>query len=494
LADKYDVIVVGAGHGGTGCAALLALEGLKVLLLDKNPRVGGKSMAHHVKGFTCELWPTVGLPKGPGPWRTLYQRLGLNYDAKFATKDFCVMYKRASGEWTRQVLLMDPFVPPDPNYLFDDFEFNAKEREYAMGVLTEMFTMTPEQVDALDDVSVKEWCDRHPDMPWRLRSWFYYNANAISVQLPELVAMSELQRSHYTTSMLSEGIGLPKGGYGSLSGDMSRVFEAHGGMLKLRTRVERILVKDGEAIGVITENNMYKAPIVVSNVGIQPTVLKLVEPYQFDSGYVNYVKNLVPTLGFTGMRYILSKPVLPWSGVQAWSEYSWWDLERFRKARAGEVPKDVTITMSIPTNCDPDAGPPGKQILVFGTNCSSDPEDKQIRMLHKKVDQQFEEMFPEAVPYIESKEGYVGPAQVSAQSRDHVLPGQGGEAIGVGVTIGQTGKHKPSARTPINGLFLVGCDAGASGYMGSHGAAASALNVAPMVLRYHLERKAVLWT
>ncbi len=493
MTNNYDAIVVGAGHGGTGCAALLAKEGLKVLLLDKNPRVGGKSMSHYVKGFTCELWPTVGLPKGPGSWRTLYEKLGLNYDKKVIAKDFLIMYRRTTGEWMRQVIPMDPFMQPDPNILFNDWGLSAKDGEYALNLIGELFSLTPEQIDALDNVSVKEWCDRHPDMPWTMRSWFFYNANAIAVQLPELVAMSELQRTQYSTSVNTTGIGLPKGGYGSLSEDMARVFQEHGGVLKLRTRINRIMVKDGQVTGVITENNIYKAPIVVSSVGIQPTVLKLIEPGNFDSTYINYVKNLVPTLGFTGMRYILSKQVLPYEGIQAWSEDSWWDLERFRKARSGEVPKDVTLTISSPTVCDPDAGPPGKQLLVVGTNCSSDPDDNQIKMLNKKVDQQFDEMFPEVVPYIESREGYVGPAQVSAQSRDQVLPGQGGEAIGVGMVVGQAGKNKPKARTPINGLFLVGCDAGVPGFMGSHGAAASALNVAPMVLRYYTERKAVLW-
>jgi prolycopene isomerase len=48
---KYDAIVVGAGPGGTTCAALLPKRGLLVLLLDKNRRVGGKHMLVSVKGY-----------------------------------------------------------------------------------------------------------------------------------------------------------------------------------------------------------------------------------------------------------------------------------------------------------------------------------------------------------------------------------------------------------------------------------------------------------
>jgi len=71
-----------------------------------------------------------------------------------------------------------------------------------------------------------------------------------------------------------------------------------------------------------------------------------------------------------------------------------------------------------------------------------------------------------------------------------VLPGQGGECVGVGVTIGQCGKYKASARSPVPGLFYVGFDAGSNkGLMATHQAVDSGLNVAPMVYHYHLEKK-----
>ena len=39
--ERYDVIIVGAGHNGTTTAAYLAKSGLKVCVLEERPECGG---------------------------------------------------------------------------------------------------------------------------------------------------------------------------------------------------------------------------------------------------------------------------------------------------------------------------------------------------------------------------------------------------------------------------------------------------------------------
>jgi phytoene dehydrogenase-like protein len=61
-AESHDVIVVGAGFGGGTCAALLAKKGLKVLLVDKNAKAGGKAMAISKGGYTYTAWVVIAAP------------------------------------------------------------------------------------------------------------------------------------------------------------------------------------------------------------------------------------------------------------------------------------------------------------------------------------------------------------------------------------------------------------------------------------------------
>jgi len=99
MAEKNDVIVVGAGLGGVVCGALLARSGLKVLVLDKNNRVGGKQMGISVKGFKGEMWPTYGIPVELGPFVDAFRQLGIESKLNIMLKTQALMYRRPQGEW-----------------------------------------------------------------------------------------------------------------------------------------------------------------------------------------------------------------------------------------------------------------------------------------------------------------------------------------------------------------------------------------------------------
>jgi phytoene dehydrogenase-like protein len=46
---QYDAIVIGAGHNGLTNAAYLARSGLKVLLLERNPWIGGAAVSREIE-------------------------------------------------------------------------------------------------------------------------------------------------------------------------------------------------------------------------------------------------------------------------------------------------------------------------------------------------------------------------------------------------------------------------------------------------------------
>jgi phytoene dehydrogenase-like protein len=491
MAGRYDVIVVGAGLGGLTSAALLARKGLKTLVLEKNSRLGGKQVGMSVRGFKGEMWPTFGIPMEVGPFLDAFRQLGIESKLDLIPGSNALMYRRPDGEWVTTVNKAGPQGPDASENMFKAWQLKPKESEVALSVLAKMVLVTPEEMDALDNVSVQEWVDQQGEIPQPLRGFLAVQSNAMATGLYELVAMSELAGIMQIFGGSTPAY--PRGGYARLVEEIANVLKANGGEVKTRARVERITAKNSRVTGVIAGDRFYEAPVVVSNAGIHPTVLKLVGEENFDKGYLNYVKDIVPSLGFTCQRYIFSKPVLKQGVYVGSSEDSYLDVERLVQMKEGKIPEVISMYGVVPSNFDPDMEPPGKQMLLVGTWCSPDPAAKEIKALQKKVDEQFAEMFPKAVPYIESREGYVGPAEVAALSRDRVLPGLGGEAVGLAVTVGYCGKNKPSAKSPVAGLFYVGHDAGERGrFLGTHQAVSSGLRVAELVHYYLLEKKSVL--
>jgi phytoene dehydrogenase-like protein len=488
VTTKYDVIIVGGGLGGIACAALLAKWGLKPLVLEKNERTGGKAITISAKGFKYELWPIGLAPSRGHAFESLFRKLGIESELKLVEpKTVATAYRGRSEKWSINVTVIDPQQPIDPSGMLEQWGLNSEEQELAMRVLTDIYTLPPEKVNALDEATFQQFLAQY-EVPRPVHSWLSCFCNTALAEPIDLVSASEYIRMQQDIAV-NLGGSYPVGGLGRVADVITQAIKANGGEVRTRARVEKITVNEGRVASVVTKDGEFQAPIVVSDAGIQPTVLKLVGEKHFDQSYVNYVKDLVPGWGFTGQRYFLSKPVLQFDQCSVYTDDSSLDMERFLKVKAGQMPEDLSIWGIVTSNYDPQMAPKGKQILLAGTVCSPNPEATEIKMLWDKVDETLFKLWPEMVPVVEAKE-YAGPAEVSALTRDHVLPGQGGEAVGMGQIVGQCGRYKPSPKSPIRGLFYVGCDAGGV-FMGTHQATNSGINVAGMVLQYHRMRQAM---
>ena len=55
------ILIVGAGPGGLAAAMLLAKAGVEVTIIEKQPRVGGRTSAIESDGYRFDLGPTFFL-------------------------------------------------------------------------------------------------------------------------------------------------------------------------------------------------------------------------------------------------------------------------------------------------------------------------------------------------------------------------------------------------------------------------------------------------
>lgn len=480
--DQFDAIVIGAGYGGATAAALLANAGKRVLILEKGAQVGGKSATIRKGGAAYEMWPIAGGPSEGSRFHDLAIELGYDPNELIVmpeqTGEF--LYRNDDGDWRRLPFSSRPSQAPGAaSRMPEAFGIAPGELGGMLDFTSRIFTMSEAELSSHDETSTLEWMSQF-ELPRPLMTYLGVTLNLLFVVPIDRLPLSETVRT-LRDFFRGGGGRYHYGGFGSIAElAVDHVIERDGELLT-KQRVEQIVVQDGCVAGVKTAKSEYRAPVVISNAGIQPTVLKLLAGAQLDPGYIEQVKAYEPSLAFVGIRYFLDAPVFDYPMYLAFSDDSWWDTERYEKAGRGEWPEDPLLFVTVPGLYDPSlVADQDHQVALVGTMSSPDPNSPMNDAAIEKVEEMTTRLWPDISAHVLRREIY-NAHSVSAASRDSVLDGQGGECIGLAQVIGQCGRFKPDIRAPIAGLYFVGCDAGGYG-CGTHQAVESGFVVAEAVL------------
>ncbi len=478
--DSFDVIVIGAGFGGATCAALLAKAGRNVLLIEKNRLAGGKAMSHARQGFTYSPWPIIGAPI-TGSWaQRLVTDLGIQQKARLLSTRGRSVYRTPDGNY--KPMPQQPTDALDPNVLFDWLEVPAGQREVSLDFMTTLLVMSTEDVARHEGTDFHSWIVQF-GLPPAIYAFIVSNCldgmyMVPADQLDCAEAISGLQKV-----FIGGGGEFCSGGWGELAEGCCDVVRAHGGRVLMGTRLKQIVIGHGIVNGVETGNGQrFHSTVVVSNAGIQPTILNLAGSGHFDQSYVDRIRSLAPSHALLGYRYFLGRPVLEAGFGAVFSNTSPWSSTRLAQAHAGRASREGVLYIETPSNYDPDHAPAGKQLVLTGSFCPPDPElgREDIQAWADAGERILFGAYPEIESAIEERILYTA-RSVSNATRDPAVPGAGGETIGIGQIVGQTGASKPSIRTPVHGLYIVGTDAGAPG-VGTQQAIASGYAVADAIL------------
>ncbi len=476
--DRYDAIVVGAGPGGSAAAALLARDGMRVLLVDKNKRAGGRMMTLERDGFHFEMFPINCVPARNSNLDAVLKEVGMQDEVEvfLPEKPGVLIYEDERGvtrSWemhTSSLNLLKTLGVPwwDLRGLFQSIRFLAKHARFSN-----------EQIDALHDVSAMHYVDRFK-LPKGVRTYFLATFGEGAFEMTsDRTSAAEAIRLFQETAANGGGRYYAKG-VGRVFEAYARAVEKSGGTVLMNTRTERIDIEDGRVTGITTASGEhFRAPLVVSGAGLRQTVLKLVGEQHFTPDYLDWTRNLESNLGCAGHRWVLNKPILKHPMYIFFPEGCVATHDEFEKMASGEIVPSRSYIYLGTTSLYPGMAPEGKQLVYSAMSCLGDP-DLDIKPYLDYVAGKVAKIMPELFDCIEREEVY-GPAQVPGLGNDSVLSGQGGEAYGLALSVGQTGEKQPKGDSPIDGLYYVGCDAGGSG-LGTNQAVDSAIRVSRMVL------------
>ena len=295
MAD-WDGIVIGGGHNGLTCAAYLARAGARVLVLERNPVMGGGTTTSEVTlpGFRHNMHANYFIGFDLAPIVTDLE-LG-QYGFEFLTPDVqhaCIFRDHRAfviqKDLDKTVASAARFSPKDADQLARLYQRYAIDHRRFFAELMFSPPRTPDEfraaalAEGLDELGEiaglrpYEAIDRHFEDE-HIRVFFkkllhIIHANdftGVGMWFPNLVA-------NVTASTL------PVGGAASLPNALAKLIEAHRGEVRINAHVSRILVKDGKASGVVlADGNEINSGFVVSGIDF-PQTIDLAGPTNFDA-------------------------------------------------------------------------------------------------------------------------------------------------------------------------------------------------------------------
>ncbi|MGF0537750.1 phytoene desaturase family protein [Agrobacterium sp. ES01] len=401
--QEYDAIIAGGGHNGLVTACYLARSGLKVVVVEKNSYVGGAAVSRELyPGFTysncsyvCSLFrpeimrdlelaryglqilPYEGgavLKKDGGHLATFRDHEANRREfARHSPRD-AEAYDRYSRDVMRHCRFIRPLLmrtPPDPS------SFRPRDLSELAFLGRKLFDLSENQIYEMVrfwTMSISDYLDEYFESPV-IKAYLAVSA-IIGTALGPMSPGSAYVLLHHYMGDVDGNVGAwgyARGGMGAITQALSQSLQASGGEIRAGQGIERILIKNGRAVGVtLADGSEIRAKRVISNMDVKRTFLKSVDEWELPASFVKRVKAF-KIRGSSGKLNIALDGVpkftaLPDDAPMMRGDLHFTDsIERMERAyddwKAGRWSRDPFQDTMIPTMIDPTMTPPGKHFM-----------------------------------------------------------------------------------------------------------------------------------
>ena len=306
--EKYDCIVIGAGLAGLTCAYKLASENKKVLLIEKEKFVGGRTSSWNDGGFLVE----AGFHRHIGFYKELPKILN---EVGVELNDIVEWEKEAEikiNNNKKMVLGISPFHNPITfvkDILGNKEILSLKDKLSMSKLFITGFYDYKFHPKELDKYSVLDYSKK-----------LNITNNVIEyVVTPLSTGIFFLPREKYSSKLffglfypslfhpISLRIGAYKGGMSDLIAEpIAKKFKELGGEILLNTKVNSLIIKNNKVLGVKLDKEIYSKCVVLATDIYNSK--KLINNLKSEN--INKIKKL-PTTSAITLHIELSKPMMP---------------------------------------------------------------------------------------------------------------------------------------------------------------------------------------
>jgi len=463
------VIIIGAGIGGLGTAALLSKRGYDVTILEKNEKIGGRANIFTAEGYTFDMGPSWYLM--PDVFEHFYDLMEEDINKHLNLVKLGPSYK--------------VFFPGDPEYPVVDIHSDLKKdlptlEQFEPGI-TPKLRKYLETSGKQYELAKKSFMYRNYDSIFDFFKWElmkegrhmnplqtmekYLNKNFSDDRVKKILEYtlvflgSEPKKTPALYNIMNfidfhYGVYYPKGGIYTIIDSLKSMNDTHGTTIHTNTGVSEIIIENKTATGVRLENGeIMNADYIISNADLHFTETKLIAEKKHQtfpekywdkavmgpSAFIMYLglDREVPNLTHHNLRF-----------AQNWKENF---KELFDEPA---LPTDPSYYVCKPTHTDTNIAPKGKDILFMlvpiaaGMTITDDMKksyrDKIIGMMKTDLN------LPDLEESIVYEKSYWG----DDFGRDYNA--YKGTALGMAHTLKQTLLRPGNKSKKVKNLFYVG--------------------------------------
>lgn len=298
-----NICIIGSGIGGLTAGALLTKKGHNVKIFEKESFLGGRGASFTLSNISLKEYKdllsrfNMGMAFSQPDLKTIFENRmldGYKLDLGFHTiggAGFNII--EIFTNLDKPIDVIDTHVGLIKENGFDIRFLHKVDKIKILPNIIRLLFSGEKTMKRLDSVSMKETINKYGKGKMKMVLELF-SRTITTVNNLNLISTGEVFRAQKNLLKGSKSLGYPKGGFASITQQLAGYIKQNGGEIHLERPVDKIIIKDNKAVGILVDNNEYFFDVIVSNILVQD-FFTLVDEKYFPKNYVKHIKSLKGT-------------------------------------------------------------------------------------------------------------------------------------------------------------------------------------------------------